>query len=467
MGGRFRLDRGKGRGVSEAPLSVMQTVYRSTNHENIADLRVRHRHTVSGRSGPGRGYHVHEGRRGGGAQVQSFPSWRRERRSWAADYAVKSSKAAFGPSLSTQYAYLRLDERPEAFGQPAGTLDNWELSFNIHQPLFTGFNLLTTYEKSLLEKEQTASQIDNAELQLTVAIQDVFLQLLQARENVRSAEDSLERLKSQLKVNTAFYDVGLRPKLDMLQAQVDVATAEQVLLAATNSVDTLVAQLNTLIGKDVDADVEYVGSLEYFPLSLSLADCQERALRNRPDLHIARQSVAVAEKDADLAAVPLYPQVAADFNYVRAGTDPMVQGSPYHENSEWNAQIGMKWTFFEWGKTYYGRESARKNVSRLVEEYRNLENEAAFDVKKNFLQIQEAEKRIAAARQGLVAAKESYRMAVARYEAQVGTNTDVLDALSAQTQAEASLNGALSTYGRAVAGLYAAHGEKNPELLPR
>ena len=106
-------------------------------------------------------------------------------------------------------------------------------------------------------------------------------------------------------------------------------------------------------------------------------------------------------------------------------------------------------------------------MSRLVEEYRNLENEAAFDVKKNFLQIQEAEKRIAAARQGLVAAKESYRMAVARYEAQVGTNTDVLDALSAQTQAEASLNGALSTYGRAVAGLYGAMGERNPELLPR
>ncbi len=251
----------------------------------------------------------------------------------AADYAVKSSKAAFGPSLSTQYAYLRLDERPEAYGQTVGTLDNWELSFNIHQPLFTGFNLLTTYEKSLLEKEQTASQIDNAELQLTVAIQDVFLQLLQARENVRSAEDSLERLKSQLKVNTAFYDVGLRPKLDMLQAQVDVATAEQVLLTARNSVDTLVAQLNTLIGKDVDAEVEYVGSLEYFPLSLSLEDCQERALRNRPDLHIARQSVAVAEKDTDLAAVPLYPQVAADFNYVRAGTDPMVQGIKSHHDA--------------------------------------------------------------------------------------------------------------------------------------
>ena len=37
----------------------------------------------------------------------------------------------------------------------------------------------------------------------------------------------------------------------------------------------------------------------------------------------------------------------------------------------------------------------------------------------------------------------------------------------AQTLAEASVNGALSAYERAVAGLYGAIGEKNPELLPR
>jgi Outer membrane protein len=110
------------------------------------------------------------------------------------------------------------------------------------------------------------------------------------------------------------------------------------------------------------------------------------------------------------------------------------------------------------GKTYYGEKQAQKNVSRLAQEYLNLENEAAFEVKKNFLQIREAEKRIAAAKQGLIAAKESYRMAVARYEAQVGTNTDVLDAQSGQTLSEASLNGALAAYEQAVAALYGSMG---------
>ena len=383
----------------------------------------------------------------------------------ASDYAVKSAKAAFGPALSTQYGYTRLGERPQSLGFAAGTLDNWELVFNVHQPLFTGFNLLTTHEKTILQKEQAASQIDNVELQLIVAIQDTFLRLLQARENVRSAEDSLVRLRSQMKVSTAFYEVGLRPKLDMLQAEVDVANAEQLMLSARNNEATLNAQLNTLLGKGVEADVQYAGELRYFPMPLTIEECLERAGQHRPDLRIARQSVMLAEKDKVLAAVPYYPQVGADFNYIRAGEDPLVHGGDYHTPSQWNAQVGMKWTFFEWGKTYYGEKQAEKNVSRLGQEYLNLENDAAFEVKKSFLQIQTAEKRISAARKGLIAAKESYRMAVARYEAQVGTNTDVLDAQAKQTLSEASLHEALSDYERSVAELYGAMGQRNPELL--
>lgn len=383
----------------------------------------------------------------------------------ASEYGVKAAKASFGPSFSTQYGYTRLDERPQFSGVTSGTLDNWELQFSIYQPLFTGFNLLTTYEKSLLQKEQAQSQIDNAELQLAIAIQNSFMTLLQARENVRSAEDSLTRLMSHLKVNTAFYEVGLRPKLDVLQAEVDVAKAEQTLVAAINAVDTVTAQLNTFLGKSVGDDIVYEGALEYFPIRLTFEDSLYRAGQKRPDLIIARQTVMLAEKDVVLAGVPYYPQVGAELNYVRSGEDPMVRGGRYHTASDWNAQLGMKWTFFEWGKTQYGEQQAKRNVSRLAQEYQNLANEIAFEVKRALLQTQEAEKRIAAAKQGLVAARESFRMATARYEAQVGTNTDVLDALAAQTASESSLNEALADYNRAVIGLYGAMGAKTPEVF--
>lgn len=382
-----------------------------------------------------------------------------------ADYAIKSSTAAFGPSMSTSYGYSRLDERPRSWGAVVGSRDNWQLTVNVNQPLFTGFQLLTAHQKAILQKEQVQSQLQNAELQLTLAIQESFLGLLQAREAVKSAEDSHARLKEHLKVNTAFYDVGLRPKLDVLQAEVDVASAEQDLVSARNAVETQIARLNALLGRDVNAPTEYDGELEYRPLLLTVEDCLRRAESSRPDLVIARQSVLLGEKDVTLAKAPYYPQVSADFNYTREGEDPMVHGGDYHTPSAWNAQLGMKWTFFEWGKTYYGQKQAEKNVSRLEQEYLNLRNQAAFEVKQYHLAIKEAEKRISAAKQALTAAKESLRMATARYEAQVGTNSDVLDALAAQSQSEASLTNALADYDVAVARLYVSMGVKNPELL--
>ncbi|NCD34949.1 MAG: TolC family protein [Spartobacteria bacterium] len=382
-----------------------------------------------------------------------------------ADYAIKASKAAFGPSLSTSYGYTRLDERPQSWGMVAGTLDNWQLSFNVNQPLFTGFQLLTAHQKALLQKEQLQSQLRNAELQLTLAIQEAFLGLLQARESVKSAEDSHARLREHLKVNNAFYAVGLRPKLDVLQAQVDVATAEQNLVSARNAVQTRIAHLNSLLGRNVDAPTVYDGNLEYRPMLLASEDCQHRAESNRPDLILAQQAVQLAEKDVSMAKVPYYPQVAADFNYVREGEDPMVHGGNYHVPSDWNAQVGMKWKFFEWGKTYYEQKQAEKGVSRLEQEYLNLRNQAAFEVKQYYLAIKDAEERISAAKQALTAAKESLRMATARYEAQVGTNSDVLDALAAQTQSEANLTNALADYEVAVARLYVAMGVRNPALL--
>ena len=67
-----------------------------------------------------------------------------------AEQGIKSTKGAFGPSLSTSYAYTHLDRAPEQNGVAVGDQENWVLNLNLHLPLFTGFILLSNYEMSLL-----------------------------------------------------------------------------------------------------------------------------------------------------------------------------------------------------------------------------------------------------------------------------------------------------------------------------
>ncbi len=84
------------------------------------------------------------------------------------------------------------------------------------QPVFKGFNLLATWQKAKLTEESNQASLTNVELSLISSVQSNFLSLLKARMDVKSADDSVARLESQLKVISAFYEVGLRPKQKFL-----------------------------------------------------------------------------------------------------------------------------------------------------------------------------------------------------------------------------------------------------------
>ena len=103
-------------------------------------------------------------------------------------------------------------------------------------------------------------------------------------------------------------------------------------------------------------------------------------------------------------------------------------------------------------------------MAQLESEEANARQEATFEVKSNHLKIKEAAARISVTRKALEEAREGYRMAVARYQAQVGTNTDVLDAQARVTRSEADLTEALADYQIALSKIFVSMGEKNPSL---
>lgn len=383
------------------------------------------------------------------------------------EYDQNSAMADFLPTATASYGVLNYDRQPKSGGVTSGDQTTWSAQLNLHQPVFTGFQLLSTYQKAKLTKEQNEAKLTQTELSLIGAIQTYFLSHLKAKMDVKSAQDSVERLKSQLKVTTAFYDVGLKPKLDVLQAEVDLADSEQALLIAQNSLDTTRAKLNSLLNLPLEAPVTYVGELSYLPFGLGLTECLNRAYKTRPDIQIGVKSVGIAEKDKTIAGSSFYPQVSADYNYYKKGDSPSVNESKYLSNSArdyWTVGANASWSFFQWGSTYNKFKSGGENVNKMRADLENTKLGAGFEVKQYLLNQREAADRISVARKSVEAARESYRMALARYQAQVGTNTDVLDAQAKVSSSEASLSQALSDYQTALSNLYVAMGEKNPPL---
>ena len=387
----------------------------------------------------------------------------------AAESGRKSSRGAFGPALSTSYGFEHTSPTSNYNYMGMGfeqddSLYTWTVSVN--QSIFTGFRLLAQYQKAALQRDYYNSAQFETELSLISNVQENFLTLLKARENVKSAQDSLTRLQDQLRVTTAFYDVGLRPRLDVLQAQVDAADAENVLLQAQNALAVQEARMNTLLNLPVEAPITYVGSLDYLPFDATLEQCLTTAYRLRPDVRMASKTVEMAQQDKRIAASNFYPQITGYFNTQSTGDTPKAAGSEYIRTDyhQWNIGVVADWSLFEWGQTFYAVQQARHLVSSARADESALHEEVAYEIKSYLLNISEARKRIKVAQYGLTQAKEAYRVALARYEAQVGTNTDLLDAQAKLSMAEASLTQAQADYLIALSVLYAAMGIPNPTL---
>ena len=219
----------------------------------------------------------------------------------------------------------------------------------VSQPVFTGFKLLADYQKAALQAESDKASLRSAELSMTEEVQTQFLNYLRYEESVRSAEDSLARLRDQLRITQAFYDVGLRPRLDVLQAEVDVRKAESTLIQAENSRDTSLARLNTLLGLPAQAATRYVGSLDHVPFTRSLEQCLEVAYRQRPDLYIAAKSVAIAGKNRQAVQSGYYPQVEAYYNVAQTGNTMDLQrvGDQGYRGTTWEVGAKATWDVFQ------------------------------------------------------------------------------------------------------------------------
>ncbi len=377
-------------------------------------------------------------------------------------FGTRSAVGDFLPSLSGAYGYKYYDRTFST----SGSHDDWVASANVSQPVFKGFSLLAAWQQAKLTEESNEASLTNVELNLIASVQSNFLSLLKARMDVKSAKDSVARLESQLKVISAFYEVGLKPKAEVLDAEVDLATAKQDLLTSENAVSTQKAQLNTLLNIPLESKVDYVGELINVPFALSLQECLTRAYEGRPDLLIGKKSVEIAEKDSTIAASSFYPTVDADWDYYNRGVDAGLSkgnnpGYAYSSKEYWTIGIGASMSIFEWGSDYYDYKKYEETVKQVEAQLEDTRLNAGFEVKTSLLNINEAADRITVAQKSVEAAEEAYRMAVARYQAQVGTNTDVLNAQARLTTSEAQLSQALADYGTAISTLYVAMGEKN------
>jgi outer membrane protein len=383
------------------------------------------------------------------------------------EFRRKEAITNFLPQWTGQY-YWTLYNRPVTVGAiPAfipGVItptskDIYTFGTALNQPLFTGGLNLANYRSARLGIDLSKESLETAKLDLVQQVRVGYFTILRAEKFLAVAEQQVKNFEAQLEVTKAFFDVGIVPKNDVLQGEVNLANAKQQLVKAANDVATAKASFNILLTREVNIPFEVVDILAYKAFPLSFEQSLEEAFRLRPEIKTARLNIDQAKENVKIARSGFFPTISLAGNYNRFSDELDLGGN---SSDRWTVQALATFTLWNWGNTAFKVGENKVKVTQAEDSKNQLIYSITLEVKNDYLNMLVAEKNISTAEKAIEQAEENLRMFEERYRYQVATQTDVLIAVTLLAQARVNYYGALSDFNIAKAQLERSMGRIYP-----
>jgi outer membrane protein, heavy metal efflux system len=293
------------------------------------------------------------------------------------------------------------------------------------------------------------SQVQDNERALTFNVAQQFVNILLAESSLSFAQQNLASFQQSLDVSQERYNKGaisegdlLKIKLQRLQFQEDVSSAQ---LARQQALDAL----RDLLGyESVPRNYDVAGTLEYTPIQGNVEDFQAKALDLRPDLRAANQAVVAAKSGYMLARANGKRDLTftSGYSHVAAANDA-------------SFSVNMEIPFYDRNQGEIARTHAAITQS---EEVKNATQQAVMtDVATAYDAVKTGERIIQLYQSGyLKDSKESLDISQYAYQRGAASLLDFLDAERSYRSTELTYRETLATYMLAVEQLHEAVGAR-------
>ena len=252
-----------------------------------------------------------------------------------------------------------------------------------------------------------------------------------------------------LKRTQARYNAGTAAKLDVIKAQVDLAQADNDLIANELDIANAQAALNRFIGRVIGAPIAPVDTLEVPPPLPDSQTIEQTALENRPEL-----TQLESEQRGARATTSLLRQFWIPDFTLGASHDYAQPGAPLFSTG-----IALPVPLFFWQHSQGEIAESRYHERELEASYRDLRAQVTQDVRSAYATASTSLRQVLFLRDELVpSAREAFRVASVSYSLGGSSALEVLDARRTLLDAENQLADALASANIARADLERALG---------
>jgi len=344
------------------------------------------------------------------------------------------------PNLSVSYSAIReLNPAGPTIQSSFGIFKSFPYLLNtykdgvtLNQLIFDGAHTESLVKQAHFRTESLEAQYRGLIHQITFNVSQGFYALIEARRLVRVAEDSLKNAQVHLRLAEANYKAGIAAKADVTFAEVPVASATLDLTRAKETALTSEATLDRTLSFDVNTKLELQDPSSYDEVIPSEKDAQVFALRDREEIKSSKSQVEAARAQLGAAKGSAWPVISAFANY--GYTDYMTNAIP--GNLGWTVGGQITLSLFDGNlqsaQVHEGAATVEKNVALLDSAVQDV----LLDVKQAYLRVTSAKQAVVEAEVEAEKAKTNVDTVSGQYKVGVVPILNLIDAETANTQAQ-------------------------------
>ncbi|MDQ1268830.1 MAG: outer membrane protein, partial [Thermodesulfobacteriota bacterium] len=338
-------------------------------------------------------------------------------------------------------------------------------SIRLTQILYAGSRITNTYQRARISEALAKTEMELAGMELAYRIETTFYKLMKAKQDVITTQESVNRLTESVKSAEAFLKRELVPWVNVLQARVDLADAQDLYKIAKNDVNRQRVELFSLMNQTMDPAIEFSGRLN--PLLATepvFDDSLKYALENRPDIKSLVYQLEIADKNEKIAIGKYLPTVKFDVGYYdRDDEYDQLAEKRDQRNRYWSGGVTASWDLFDGGRAWYEKEKYNTQAQKISALIEDAKNAIATGIYNALYSMNEAKQRIKSCAEGLTAANEYYDVEENRLKAGLSTIPSLLDAQDRLLRAQANETRATLDYQLAVSELKFYTGKEDIE----
>jgi len=345
----------------------------------------------------------------------------------AAEARRGQAKSAYYPTIGLAAEYARTRSL-SAQSNASSTVDNKSVAGNLTQ-LITDFGRRSaSVDRAGALRDSFRETGRSVRQDVVFAAKVAYFDVLRTGQILTVQKDTVAQRESLVRQSRAFYDAGIRARIDVARSEANLYGARADLASAESAVKVARVTLLQRMGIDWPPDFALSYSETAGEIPGGLSGWILEAEGNRPELKVLLAQERAAENALSAARAGHNPVLTGAGSYGYAADDP-----PLREN--YNMSVLLTFPVFSGFLVHQQvveAEALLASARAAVTEERRL---IRLEVEQAALGLEETSQRIEARRKEKDASDENLRLATARYQVGAG---DIIEMIDAQVQAALS-----------------------------